>query len=350
MVAKLFLHIGTPKTGTTFLQAFFARNADLLLEQGVLYPRVGRRSEEDAHHLVPLAYEEDAADRDVHGGRGEFVDRLAIEFRETKANRGILSTEAMFGMRDVSTLRKDLAAFDVEVIVFLRRQDEYLESAYTEAIKDRRVNCTISEFVDMRISTGICDYASVLDRWSAEIGDAKIHVMPYENAASLVSIIDTVAPLIGFRFNEGFQVPQSMNDRPNRNVVRFIRAIPTFSPQLVSFFRAGCFERYSKAHPDPEGCQYALSPQARLNVVDSFRASNAEVARRFLAGDGDLFTAPEPDPNDAWTPDSGLTLIVAFKVTLSVIAWHLFEWWRNDRKSWLRRKSLRRLLPSRASR
>src|ERR1041385_6005831 len=38
---KLYLHIGTEKTGTTAIQTFFRENRDALIERGVLYPQAG---------------------------------------------------------------------------------------------------------------------------------------------------------------------------------------------------------------------------------------------------------------------------------------------------------------------
>lgn len=42
-MATLYLHIGTPKTGTTAIQNFLPLNKSLLNEQGFCYPDFGYR-------------------------------------------------------------------------------------------------------------------------------------------------------------------------------------------------------------------------------------------------------------------------------------------------------------------
>ena len=50
MARRVLLHVGTPKTGTTFLQDVCFRNRDLLREHGILYPA----DRFDAHFLAAL--------------------------------------------------------------------------------------------------------------------------------------------------------------------------------------------------------------------------------------------------------------------------------------------------------
>ena len=49
-MAKLILHIGASRTGSTSIQATLARSQAMLLRQGVLYPRTGFHHR--THHLL----------------------------------------------------------------------------------------------------------------------------------------------------------------------------------------------------------------------------------------------------------------------------------------------------------
>src|SRR3954449_4869255 len=50
---RCFLHIGTPKTGTSSLQAILSTHQDELRQHGFLYPRAGRVPM-GAHHNISM--------------------------------------------------------------------------------------------------------------------------------------------------------------------------------------------------------------------------------------------------------------------------------------------------------
>ena len=40
-MSTVYIHVGTPKTGTSAIQVFFTKNRKLLKEKGVCYPDLG---------------------------------------------------------------------------------------------------------------------------------------------------------------------------------------------------------------------------------------------------------------------------------------------------------------------
>ena len=52
-MARLFIHIGAHKTGTSFVQDLFHRNRDRLARVGLHYPHVGPNN---AHHALAAAW------------------------------------------------------------------------------------------------------------------------------------------------------------------------------------------------------------------------------------------------------------------------------------------------------
>src|SRR5689334_17073301 len=106
---KLYLHIGTEKTGTTSVQKFMSLNRGLLQRAGVLYPV----SPGNENHLALTAVAKvqgnevwdklGIADREAAGVfRRQFREKLTAELRAANC-----STVVMSGEHCSSRLRKD---------------------------------------------------------------------------------------------------------------------------------------------------------------------------------------------------------------------------------------------------
>ena len=62
-MSTVYIHVGTPKTGTSAIQVFFTKNRKLLKEKGVCYPDLGFdfpgiKSNRNAHCLNAYIYDE----------------------------------------------------------------------------------------------------------------------------------------------------------------------------------------------------------------------------------------------------------------------------------------------------
>ena len=62
-MSTVYIHVGTPKTGTSAIQVFFTKNRKLLKEKGVCYPNLGFdfpgiNSNRNAHCLNAYIYDE----------------------------------------------------------------------------------------------------------------------------------------------------------------------------------------------------------------------------------------------------------------------------------------------------
>jgi glycosyltransferase involved in cell wall biosynthesis len=137
---RILLHIGTHKTGTTSIQRSLQAQAARLRQQGVWYPPAG-----DAQHWR-LAYDLRA------GNRRPLLAALA-EARQQGCDTLLLSSEAFleqapFGLaRELAFLRQE--ADEVNIILYLRRQDLYWESLYREAVKNGRTRLPFRAFIDL---------------------------------------------------------------------------------------------------------------------------------------------------------------------------------------------------------
>ncbi len=141
---KLILHIGFNKTGSTSIQQNLALNADRLRDRGILYPYDPAAPYTQRWQHVPLA----AA---LPGNRIGWLspkkaktkeaawDSLSRVLAASACDTLILSSEGFGGMTmkepQIRWLQERFSGYDITVINYIRRQDDYLLSAYQQRIK-----------------------------------------------------------------------------------------------------------------------------------------------------------------------------------------------------------------------
>ena len=124
--AKLHLHIGRHKTGTSSIQHWFADHEEILKSRGVLYPQAGRSGV--AHHALSgalKAQSPEALDRDL-------VSRFR---RETQGfDRVVVSSEDLQNVRRPEALQEAFEGFHLHVICYMREIVDYAVSAYAQLV------------------------------------------------------------------------------------------------------------------------------------------------------------------------------------------------------------------------
>lgn len=167
-MAKVILHVGTHKTGTTTLQDAFHANRGLLAQHGVIYPALGKHT---GHHglltdwiALPQAYA-------LPQGGLAALRALADTHRKSDATLFLSSEEfsragGAGGHVDMPTLRAVFDGYDdIRVVCCLRPQWQFLQSVYLEVARDRRPP-TPPQIVARALETGLvdglwCDYGAL---------------------------------------------------------------------------------------------------------------------------------------------------------------------------------------------
>ena len=199
----VFVHIGTHKTGTTSLQELLARNDRALRRFGLLVPKTCRIERHSGHHN--LAWEL-SGDPRFASRFGTFHSLLA-EIRTSHAANVCLSTEDLELLHDdphaLALLRDGLldAGYVPKIVVYLRPQADYIESAYAEIIKFR--NVAFELFLETVLTEGrfgnlLFAYDILVERFADVFGRERMIVRAYEShrpsAYLLNSFLMTVAP------------------------------------------------------------------------------------------------------------------------------------------------------------
>lgn len=176
MAERVYVHIGTPKSGTTYLQTVLWTNQARLRGQGTLLP--GQRRGEHNSAAVWARTPEPAR------GTQRTWDRLRAQLRGWDGP-AILSSE-WFTMLDrdlVARFVAELAPAEVHLVLTARNLVSIVPAAWQERLK-LGDSLDLDTFVDSletaenpRWNWGTLDPSVVLPRWTSAVPPSRIHVV-----------------------------------------------------------------------------------------------------------------------------------------------------------------------------
>ncbi len=291
---RLWLHIGLPKTGTSFIQTVLVHNGASLLEQGFLYPGSGRIEGGHALLAFPLlsAARSDRPDvrAHVHLTGAHLWQDLADEVKEHQPASILLSSEYFSEVEDLRGLKEllDSIADEIGIVVFLRRQDDLIEAGWNQEVKAGLTAAPLT----FGGYAPYYDWKCFLDRWSAVFGREHIHVRVFGDGDVFQDFSGVVGlSTAGIRRERAFR-----NDRLPAALLEYRRI-----ENALSLIESDLAQRVSRrlsisALAVPEKDQRA----ARSRFLAEYAESNSAVAREYLGrGDGILFNDDAPKAHDS---------------------------------------------------
>ncbi len=305
---SLYLHIGMGKTGTSSIQNFMAGNTRILWKScSCLYPNMNKKyllSTGFINHLFLF----NNPDKNLKVAEV----RRAVEFcKKSSTKKLVFSAEALFESRDGPALVKELSeipGIDLKVIVYLRRQDSWLESAWKQWGYKTKDFVDISDYIQRRD----CNWYKKIQVWEQAIGKERIIVRCYEKEQLPNGLIPDFLNVLGIDYHS-----QNWIDRKDmfigfqRDVMEILflnkdfcfgnsdnRLQNFFDRNLDPSFKKESFKSYS-----------FLSPAERIFILKKYEATNKCIAREYLnRPDGVLFYEACPSQDEQWEPYQGLTV------------------------------------------
>ncbi len=310
MTRRVLLHVGAPKTGTSFVQDILFTHREALREQGILYPA----EREDAHFLASL----DLMDLPWGGLEKQAPgawDRLAEEVRAWPGT-SIVSHEILARASRISVARAldSLGGDDAEIHIVYSARDlvRQIPAEWQENVKHRRTR-TYDSFLealrDPERSTdvgswfwGVQEVPDVLDRWGGSIPRERIHLVTVPPpGASKTLLWERFAGLFGIdpveftptdKANASLGVPESTMVR--RLNERLNDVLP--NQHYRSLVREMLVHRNLSAHAGSP--RLSLPPETHEWASALGRSWVSELALRGydVVGDLDDLIAGEPRP------------------------------------------------------
>ncbi len=225
MSRRILLHVGSPKTGTTFLQQVLWSQRGLAREQGLLLPS---RSFSD-HYLASVDVR-GLSHRPEHPSRAVGMwHRMAEEAASWSGD--VLISHELFAAADAGQCKRAIDALgddaEVHVVVTARDLARQIPAEWQEHLKHRAVD-PFTRFVhDIRADTAgtswfwrVQDYAGVISRWGASLPASQVHVVTvpqfgadptllWRRFAGLVGLEPDTFELTGSRSNPSLHAEQA---------------------------------------------------------------------------------------------------------------------------------------------
>jgi len=329
---EVILHIGTEKTGTTSVQRFFRLNRARLAERGILYPVApGNQS----HAGIPVSAQAFSKrgplrrsvgvrnESDARAYREQLWQELGAEFAARPYRMAVLSSEHCSSrLQEESELRwlkESLShlAGRIRIVVYIRRQDDYLLSTFSTSIKSGSTKPLA--WPAERLMHDRYDHHRLLERWSAVFGRENVVCRKFERAS--LKDGDVVADFLevaGIEAGPQFEQPEEVNEALDAETLEFLRLlnkhVPRFNGKKLNPLRDNLVPLLSKAS---RGALLTLDQAELARFMAQFDESNAKVARDWFGGvlsgsDNPLF-APRSDKRErvsaaALTPERAVEL------------------------------------------
>jgi len=178
-MTDLYLHIGSNKAGSTAIQTFARNNEVLLKRNDILYPPIGRNGQ-GAHHPLCFSFIDPQTTADTRYHPRPDAKAIMDEVVKSAAShsRVLISSEALFwtGGLNASAIERFIRNFArVLVIVYLRRNDAYLESMYKSRVRAGDLLPTFETFCEETDR----DYWRITAFWESLVGAGNLIVRPF---------------------------------------------------------------------------------------------------------------------------------------------------------------------------
>lgn len=174
MAARIMLHIGAPKTGTTYLQAVLFHHREALAESGILIPGRNRRD-----HGFAAAGARQGPDGKRHG------DWLRLVKQARGWNGTVVVSNEWFSRASAAQAHRALRHFDgaeTHLVFTARNFVDQVPGAWQETIKLGH-SSALDDFPATlnndrgRWQWSVLDPALVLQRWRSDLPVERIHVV-----------------------------------------------------------------------------------------------------------------------------------------------------------------------------
>ncbi len=303
---RAVLHIGAPKTGTTAIQSFLAKNRGRLRAAGTLYPgALGRPAHQAFAVAMGPLFRTDGLriSSGVAGPLGlmrlrrELAAALTREMAESQPETLLISCENLYsGVRSrghARRIRNFVARFaeEIEVVVYLRRQDRAIHSAWAHSLRIAKSAAFVAPTEMRRCDRH--DYAMRLAVWADVFGRGAVRPIAFDAVEGDVAADFAARVGLGVE-SDGARRNRSLDTVRAAFMAEINARLPRFSGDRMNPAR-GDLSRAIDHVPD-FGPTPPLAARDASAILALYAASNARLAREWNGGERFFDERIEPEP------------------------------------------------------
>ena len=311
----IYLHIGMPKTGTSAVQVFLGGNQKALAKKNYCFPHFSIRFLEvgknrNGHFLKYVQTRQDAPDP-----YNQCMKELKEDLKQY--DNIILSEETIWAKQTIDhwweSIQEWAAELDakVKIVVYLRRQDELMESMWNQKIKGfMKWTVTFDEYLDQEMFDFLpMDYYDCLKKIEAAFGRENLIVRPYDfRQFKGGTVFEDFLDAVGLEMTDDFVISkETVNASLPADAIEVKRLINQNTAYQnakgINFFNEVIMEAYP-IDAKAEKKQTFFTAQQKEKILSRYQEGNAAIARDYLGkADGVLFTQRQ-EPEE-WGSEEG---------------------------------------------
>jgi glycosyltransferase involved in cell wall biosynthesis len=275
---KIIIHIGSPHTKQNLIQELLQQNRPLLLKHGIWYPEVGILKTPKSQNHALFLKSAISNNKDL----ANYIKNTLTIFK-SKINTIIISSETFFINQKAPLLAKYFKGYDISMVVYLKPQDQWLNSQYCEYITDTKDNLggeKIKNWINNEKINKTINYKNTLQEWEKEISIENMIVRVYEKN---LNIIDDFSNITNLKILKELKTTKNkMNLDINTKQVQLMRLfnkLPFNSKKEYSNFATKFLELTNEDNPSKVNL---LSYELRKKILDRYEKDNNEIANLYL--------------------------------------------------------------------
>ncbi|MEM7470916.1 MAG: hypothetical protein AAF340_06135 [Pseudomonadota bacterium] len=289
-MGQIWLHIGSPKTGTTSLQGFLNDNQERLRDEArVNFMQAGRSH--IAHNQLASAAR--------MGETTKLFEQIEAEVDADPDAQHVMSSELLFNpfttRKFTQSVPDSLKGGRTKVICYIRRQDTYLEALYKQFLKNSRIDPDRQAF--LADAHRLVRYFDVINAYGRAFGPENILLRPFSpNRLKGGDIVLDFAETLSIQIKKGMILNKGFANKTFS--AEMSETLATLSEVTDFNTREVIRELIAIDHPGTIKSRDVFTNAERRSLMDAMTPENRKLVRRYMPDHADFFDYSDLEVTD----------------------------------------------------